>query len=132
MKHLGGPDRPGIGFAAGLERLVLALPEETGEGSVVDVFVVAMGEASWTAARLLARDLRQAGLIVLIDYEGRSSKSQMKRANRSRARWMLILGEDELAREQVTVKEMATSQQYAVGRDIVATELLKLRARQAE
>ena len=91
-----------------------------------------MGEASWTAARLLARDLRQAGLIVLIDYEGRSSKSQMKRANRSRARWMLILGEDELAREQVTVKEMATSQQYAVGRDIVATELLKLRARQAE
>jgi len=132
VKHLGGPDRPGIGFAAGLERLVLALPEETGEGSVVDVFVVAMGEASWTAARLLARDLRQAGLIVLIDYEGRSSKSQMKRANRSRARWMLILGEDELAREQVTVKEMATSQQYAVGRDIVATELLKLRARQAE
>jgi len=132
VKHLGGPDRPGIGFAAGLERLVLALPEEAGEGGAVDAFVVAIGEASWIAARVLARDLRQAGLTVLIDYEGRSSKSQMKRANRSRARWMLILGEDEVAREQVTVKEMATSQQHAVGRNIVASELLKLRASQTQ
>ena len=61
-----------------------------------------VGGASWPAARLLARDLRRAGLTALIDYDGHSSKSQMKRANRSGARRVLILGEDELARRQVT------------------------------
>jgi histidyl-tRNA synthetase len=121
VKQLGGPDRPGIGFAAGLERLVLALPEGVGEMDVADAFVVALGDPSWFAARILARDLRRAGLTTLIDYEGRSSKSQMKRANRSRARHMLILGEDELATNQVTVKTMETGEQQTVARaDLVA------------
>jgi histidyl-tRNA synthetase len=121
VKQLGGPDRPGIGFAAGLERLVLALPEGAGEIDVADAFVVALGDPSWSAARILARDLRRAGLTTLIDYEGRSSKSQMKRANRSRARHMLILGEDELASNQVTVKTMETGEQQTVTRaDLVA------------
>lgn len=121
VKQLGGPDRPGIGFAAGLERLVLALPEGAGEMDVADAFVVALGDPSWSAARILARDLRRAGLTTLIDYEGRSSKSQMKRANRSRARHMLILGEDELATNQVTVKTMETGEQQTVARaDLVA------------
>ena len=121
VKQLGGPDRPGFGFAAGLERLVLALPEGAGEMDVADAFVVALGDPSWSAARILARDLRRAGLTTLIDYEGRSSKSQMKRANRSRARHMLILGEDELATNQVTVKTMETGEQQTVARaDLVA------------
>jgi len=121
VKQLGGPDRPGIGFAAGLERLVLALPEGAGEMDVADAFVVALGDPSWSAARILTRDLRRAGLTTLIDYEGRSSKSQMKRANRSRARHMLILGEDELATNQVTVKTMETGEQQTVARaDLVA------------
>jgi len=121
VKQLGGPDRPGIGFAAGLERLVLALPEGAGEMDVADAFVVALGDPSWSAARILARGLRRAGLTTLIDYEGRSSKSQMKRANRSRARHMLILGEDELATNQVTVKTMETGEQQTVARaDLVA------------
>ena len=121
VKQLGGPDRPGIGFAAGLERLVLALPEGAGKVDVADAFVVALGDPSWSAARILARDLRRAGLTTLIDYEGRSSKSQMKRANRSQARHMLILGEDELASNQVTVKTMETGEQQTVIRaDLVA------------
>ena len=123
VKHLGGPDRAGIGFAAGLERLVLALPEDAGKVSEVDAFVVAIGDASWPAARLLARDLRGAGLRILIDYDGRSSKSQMKRANRSKARHMLILGEDELACQQVTVKVMETGQQHTVARDEVVAQI---------
>ena len=120
VKQLGGPDRPGIGFAAGLERLVLALPEGAGDAASVDAFVVALGDGMWESARLLARDLRRAGLRVLIDYGGRSSKSQMKRANRSGARHMLILGEDELAGGQVTIKEMKTSEQRRVARGAVA------------
>ena len=124
VKQLGGPDRPGIGFAAGLERLVLALPEDEGGAASVDAFVVALGDgATWAAARLLARDLRRAGLRVLTDFGGRSSKSQMKRANRSGARHMLILGDDELAAGEVTVKEMATSRQRRAARGAVAAVL---------
>ena len=128
VKQLGGPDRAGIGFAAGLERLVLALPAGAGDANVADAFVVAMGAASWAAARVLVRDLRRAGLTALIDYDGRSSRSQMKRANRSGARRMLILGEDELASRQVTVKEMETGDQQTVARDQVATYLRAARA----
>ena len=123
VKLLGGPERPGIGFAAGLERLVLALPEDAGAPHVADVFVVAIGHTSWSAARLLARDLRRAGVTVLIDYEGRSSKSQMKRANRSRARRMLILGEDEIAGDYLTVKDLETGQQQSIARDAVAAHV---------
>lgn len=124
VKQLGGPDRPGIGFAAGLERLVLALPEDEGGAASVDAFVVALGDgATWAAARLLARDLRRAGLRVLTDFGGRSSKSQMKRANRSGARHMLIVGDDELAADEVTVKEMATSRQRRAARGAVAAVL---------
>ena len=123
VKRLGGPDRAGIGFAAGLERLVLALPEGAGEPRAADAFVVVIGDACWAAARILARDLRRAGLTALIDYDAHSSKSQMKRANRSGARRVLILGEDELARRQVTVKEMETGHQHAVPRDQVTAHL---------
>ena len=132
VKQLGGPDRAGIGFAAGLERLVAALPEGAGDAKVADAFVVAIGAASWPAARVLARDLRRAGLTALIDYDGHSSKSQMKRANRSGARRMLILGEDELARQQVTIKEMETGHQHTVARGEVVAELAKLRLKSLE
>ncbi len=125
VKRLGGPDRAGIGFAAGLERLVLALSEGAGSTTVADAFVVAIGDGSWPAARVLARDLRKAGLTALIDYDGHSSKSQMKRANRSGARRVLILGEDELARQQVTIKEMETGHQHTVARDQVTAHLLE-------
>jgi len=124
VKQLGGPDRPGIGFAAGLERLALALPDGAADTTPADAFVVAFGDAAWPAVRLLARDLRHAGLRVLVDYDGRSSKSQMKRANRSGARRVLLLGEDELANNQVTIKEMETGQQHTVARDQVAATLL--------
>ena len=128
VKRLGGPDRAGIGFAAGLERLVLALPAGAGDAPLADVFVVALGAASWPSARLLARDLRRVGLTVLIDYGGRSSKSQMKRANRSGARRMLILGEDELASQQVTIKEMETGEQHTMARDRVPDHLRAARS----
>ncbi|MEE2792439.1 MAG: histidine--tRNA ligase [Acidobacteriota bacterium] len=127
VKQLGGPDRPGIGFAAGLERLVLALPDQVGVTRSADVFVVALGEDCWLSARVLARDLRMSGLTALIDYGGRSSKSQMKRANRSGAERMLILGEDELARNIVTIKEMDTGSQKTLSRDEVASYLIQRR-----
>ena len=101
-------------------------PERCGRNRSWQAVTLCQWDASWPAARLLARDLRHAGLRVLIDYEGRSSKSQMKRANRSGARQVLLLGEDELANNQVTVKEMETGQQQTVARDQVTATLLQL------
>ncbi len=122
VRKLGGPDRSGIGFAAGLERLVLAMPEGAA-GGVPDAFVVALGDAARQPAHVLARDLRHAGLTALVDYDARSLRAQMKRADRSGARRVLILGDDELARGEVTVKDMASGDQATVGRAEVVGRL---------
>jgi histidyl-tRNA synthetase len=115
VKHLGGPDRVGIGFAAGIERLVLALPETLAlPEKRPDVFVAALGEPARAAALALLHDLRRAGLNAQVEYEGRSLKSQMKRADRLKAPLVFILGEDELARGEVTVRRMAASSQESV------------------
>ena len=115
VRQLGGPDRAGIGFAAGMERLVLAMPEGPG-ASVPDAFVVALGEVARPAAHLLARDLRHAGMATLVDYDARSLRAQMKRANRCGTRWVLILGDDEMERCEVTVKDMQKREQTAIER----------------
>ena len=122
VRQLGGPDRAGIGFAAGLERLVLAMPEGPG-AAAPDVFVVALGEVARPAAHLLARDLRHAGVTTLVDYDARSLRAQMKRADRSGARRVLILGDDEIARGEVTVRDMGSGEQSAVARAAVVQRL---------
>ena len=122
VRQLGGPDRPGIGFAAGLERLVLAMPE-VADARSPDAFVVALGDAARQPAHVLARDLRHAGLIALVDYDARSLRAQMKRADRSGARRVLILGDDELARGEVTVKDMGSGEQVTVARSEVVERL---------
>ncbi len=123
VKQLGGPERAGIGFAAGLERLVLAMPEDAATTAALDAFVVAIGDEARTPAHVLARDLRHAGLSVLIDHEARSAKAQMKKADRTQASYVLLLGEDEIERNEVTVKDMATGEQRSVARTAVAEQL---------
>ncbi len=119
VKQLGGPDRVGIGFAAGIERLVLAMPEGVGVATRLPVFVAAMGETARDSALGLLRDLRRAGFEAHMEYEGRSIKSQMKRADRLKAVLTLIIGDDELAAREVTAKDMRTSEQVRVPRDSV-------------
>lgn len=116
VKQLGGPDRVGIGFAAGVERLVLAMPERAGAATRTPVFVAAMGDAARLAGLTLLRELRQAGFEAHMEYEGRSIKSQMKRADRLGAALALILGDDELAAGEVTLKDMRKSEQSRVPR----------------
>jgi len=123
MRQVGGPDRAGIGFAAGLERLVLAMPE-SGETWCPDAFVVAIGSEVRQPVHLLARDLRHAGLSTLVDYEVRSPRAQMKRAARTKARYVLIVGSDELERGEVSVKNMGTGEQTTVARDDVVSRLV--------
>jgi histidyl-tRNA synthetase len=119
VKQLGGPDRVGIGFAAGIERLVLAMPDGARDDGRRPLFVAAMGEPARESALALLRDLRRAGLEAHMEYEGRSIKSQMKRADRLKAAFALILGDDELAAGVVSVKDMTKGDQARVSRDAV-------------
>ena len=122
VRQLGGPDRAGIGFAAGLERLLLAMPDGPGAPEP-DAFIVALGEEARRPAHLLARDLRHGGVSTLVDYDARSLRAQMKRADRTGARRVVILGGDELARDEVTIKDMRSGEQVRVARSEVVRRL---------
>jgi histidyl-tRNA synthetase len=129
VKALGGPDRTGIGFAAGLERLVLALPAGAGVDEAPRVFVAGVGDEGRAEALRLLRELRRAGLSAHMEFEARSIKAQMKRADRLAARVTLIVGGDELARGEVTLRDMRAGEQRAVARgDAVAATAALLQA----
>jgi histidyl-tRNA synthetase len=121
VRDLGGPDRPGIGFAAGLERLVLALPESAVGAQPGRAFVVAIGDDGRAEGLKLLRELRRAGVPAQMEFEAHSLRAQMKRADRLEARVTLIVGGDELSRGEVTLRDMRAGDQRSVPRaDAVA------------
>jgi histidyl-tRNA synthetase len=106
VKDLGGPDVAGVGFALGVERLGIVLGGET--AAVVPEFVIApLGAGAEIAAARLAHRLRRAGVRVEVEPGERSLKSQMRHAGKLGARYVVLLGEDELASGRVTVRDMA-------------------------
>jgi histidyl-tRNA synthetase len=113
VAELGGPEVPGIGFAAGLERIALAMPAAAGEGRC-DVFLMPLGASAQDAALVLQRALRQAGLSALQETEGKSFKSKMKMADKLGARFVLIRGEDEAKKGVWAVRDMHGSAQEEV------------------
>lgn len=116
VKQLGGQDLPGIGFAMGIERLVLLLTQQAAEieKQGIDIFIAALGDAAAEKAFELMHGLRMRGLKVLMDHEGRSLKSQMKQAGRVDAAFTLILGEDELAKGEGVLRNMETGEQESL------------------
>jgi len=120
VEELGGPKTPALGFAAGIERLLIA-SEPQGDEAIVDAFVAPIGSASQMHALVLARELRARGIAVEADTRGGSLKSLLRRANALGARVVLMLGEGELARGVVTLKDLAGHAQEEVPRaDAVA------------
>ncbi|MEM9074222.1 MAG: histidine--tRNA ligase [Myxococcota bacterium] len=102
---LGGPKTPAIGFALGIERLLLAMaPRERDAG--LDAFVIVQKPELRTRAVVLSRSLRDEGLRVDVDLRGNSLKSQLRRADKSGARFAIVLGEAELAAESVQLKDL--------------------------
>ena len=127
VEELGGNPTPAVGFAAGLERVLLALEQQNllpERPPAADVFLIALGEAAAAAAFPLLHDLRQGGVRTLMDYAGRSMKAQMKQANKSGARYAVILGEDELARHEAVVRNMAESTQETYSLDDMVKRLI--------
>ena len=113
VRDLGGPELTGVGFALGMERLVMLLPAGDAPPRC-DVFLAPLAPAAIDKALVLQRELRRAGLRVLMEHEGRGLKSQMKRADKLGARLVALLGEDELAKEIWTLRDMAGSSQEQV------------------
>lgn len=107
--QLGGPETAAIGWALGMERLVLLLGQIEGAGNATqppDLYVVNRGEAAEAAALVLARGLRQRGLAVELDASGSAFGKQFKRADRSGAAWAAVLGDGELADGVVRLKPL--------------------------
>jgi len=113
VKELGGPDLCGIGFAVGMERLIMALPAAQDERRC-DVFLMPLAPGAQDKALVLQQALRRAGVSALLDPEGRSFKSRMKLADKLGARFVAILGEDEIKKGAWTVRDMAGSAQEDV------------------
>jgi len=122
VKDLGGPDIAGIGFAVGLERLVSLAPRTDGEPRC-DVFLMPLAAGALDKALRLQRRLREAGLRVLLDPEGRSFKSRMKQADKLGARYAAILGDDELAKGVWTLRDMARSEQRPASEEEILKHL---------
>jgi len=132
IEDLGGPSLGAVGWAMGVERILMALEaaEQTAEPEPLDLYVVTMGDAARAAAFGYLTVVRRAGLAADTDYEGRSLKAQMRSANRLGARFVTVIGDDELASGALTLKEMASGEQTPLpGIDAIVE---KLRERRGE
>jgi histidyl-tRNA synthetase len=120
-EQMGGPATPGIGFGAGIERILMACDAEgvfPGEASTAEVFVIDVVDG--THALALTHELRAAGFRADRAFDRRSMKAQMKQADRAGASLALIVGDQETADGTVTVRDLQSSQQESVSRaDIV-------------
>ncbi|TVR98232.1 MAG: histidine--tRNA ligase [Rhodospirillales bacterium] len=123
VAELGGPTTPGIGWAAGVERLAMLVAEDSGPPAPIAVVPVDMAQQK--PALAVAQRLRSAGLVVDLGYSGGLAK-RMKRANRIGARAAVILGEAELAAGLATVRDMHSGEQQQVPIDSLPTHLARL------
>jgi len=116
IETLGGPPTPAIGFAGGMERLVLALKEEGGpfEPDRLDLFIATIGEEGSLTGIKLAEELRSAGISVDLDHRGRSLRKQLNLANRLSASFLVVIGEEELASGRGRLKDLSTGEEEEV------------------
>jgi histidyl-tRNA synthetase len=125
IRDLGGPALPGIGFAMGVERLVL-LKGAPQTGPRIDCFLAALGTEAERQAFVLLNRLQRDGLQVEADFEGKSLKAQLRRAGKLGARFAAILGEAELAAGQIQLRDMDSGSQEGYPLTTFAQQLRSL------
>jgi histidyl-tRNA synthetase len=116
VQELGGPQTPAIGFAFGVERLLLA-SQETPQAACKNqemVYLVTLGETARNHGLKILAQLRAQGICADTDYENKSLKAAMRKANDLAARFVLILGDDELKEKTIMLKDMTTSTQEKI------------------
>lgn len=125
IAELGGAPTPAIGFALGLDRLIEALPEDAPQrrGAPAPTTLVAVGEVAPIETLRLAEELRQGGCTVVTELAPRSLKSALRRAARRAASHVVLLGDDELAAGEATLRSLQTGEQQRVRREELAIAL---------
>jgi histidyl-tRNA synthetase len=113
VEQLGGPDLPGLGFACGMERLALLL-DRIGTPQL-DFFLAVLDGQALNKAMIIAQNLRDKGFSGEVSFETKSVKSLLRQANKLGVKTCLLLGPEELEKDQIVVKDMATGAQKAVG-----------------
>ncbi|MEQ5126943.1 histidine--tRNA ligase [Providencia alcalifaciens] len=132
VEQLGGRATPAVGFAMGMERMVLLVqevnPEFTADTSVADVYLASFGENSQQAALLVAEKVRDElpTLRLMTNHGGGNFKKQLARADKQGAKIALILGEDEINNSQVTLKDLRTGEQETISQQLMASRIATL------
>ncbi len=117
VEELGGAPTPGIGFAMGLERLLMCMEAENvpmGSIDSADIFVVTLGDIATTYSTKLIKILRDAGIKAERDYMGRGLKAQMKYANKIAAKYVAVIGDNEVSSGKCNVKDMQSGQETEI------------------
>jgi histidyl-tRNA synthetase len=128
VEELGGSATPGIGFGSGIERLLLVREASGGakiEARPLTAFLVTLGDAARGAGAKILAQLRQSGVACDRDFVGRSMRAQMREANRQNARFVVIVGEDELAAGTVSLKNMEQGTQETLSLAAAIDVLIK-------
>ncbi len=115
--QMGGPQMPSLGFAMGIERLLMVMEAQNAEFpevKVPDIYIGTMGEAAKLKATKLCMELREEGFTAITDVAGRSVKAQMKYADKINAIFSTVIGDDELAKDTCVLKNMATGEQQEI------------------
>lgn len=128
IEELGGPPIPGMGFGLGIERLLMlmdACGAQFPADDSVDVFIAVMGERAKAFGLKLCRELRQSGVAAEMDTLARNIKGQFKYADRLNAKYTLVIGENELDKGVVSLKDMSMSQQREIKIEDIFEEIVK-------
>ncbi len=127
VTELGGPDTPAIGWAIGLERLVLLLQQQNEAASApIDIYCAARGVEAEAQALQVSRKLQQAGLAVEVDLSGSAFGKQMKRADRSGAPLCLILGDEEAQNQTLQLKWLGSGEQEVLTQSALIEKISEL------
>tara|TARA_Y100001968_G_scaffold248535_1_gene233082 strand:+ start:259 stop:1503 length:1245 start_codon:yes stop_codon:yes gene_type:complete len=119
ISDLGGPKTPSIGWAIGMERLILLAGDKILQSNHPDIYVIHRGHNAEELALNITRQLRSVGLRIELDYSGASFSKQFKRADKSCANWAIVIGEDEVSKGQLLMKKLRN-----IGKDEVSREYI--------
>jgi histidyl-tRNA synthetase len=123
VKDFGGPPIPGIGFAIGIERIIPLIKKSIVQDVYPDLFICSLGKEASDRGFILTEQLRNRGLWVEMNYDELSLRSQMRKADRIKAKNVIVLGEDELKKGKVLIKDMQNKKETEVALEI--GEILK-------
>ena len=116
-EEIGGAATPGIGFALGMDRIIIALDAQDvtiPTPAPVDVYLTVLGDAAMPIALQLAQELRENGVKTDLEYKGRGLRAQMRTANKLNAQYVVMIGEDEINNAAATVRDMGSGDQQSV------------------